>query len=71
MANGLVVNGAIDVGAGNGLTVGTLFATETQTWSGSGEVLFGGNGSNQLIANGSSTMVFTIAAPCASTVAAG
>jgi hypothetical protein len=55
--HGLTVNGSVQIGAGDGSTAGTLSFTNTQTLSGSGIIIVGGNPSNDLQINTSSTTV--------------
>ena len=56
VTNGLTLNGTILLGAANGSNVGLLTAQGTQTWSGTGNVLFGGSNTTFLTTSTGATL---------------
>ena len=63
VVDGITVNGAINVGATNGSTTGTLFWSGNQSWGGAGAILFGGNSSDSIVHANSLAETLTIVPP--------
>ena len=56
VTNGLTLNGTILLGGANGSDVGALTAQGTQTWSGTGSILFGGSDTTDLAISSGTTL---------------
>ena len=56
VTSGLTLNGTILLGSADGSDVGTLTAQGTQTWSGTGSILFGGSDTTSLAISSGATL---------------
>jgi hypothetical protein len=63
--NGMIVNGAILVGSADGSATGALYWTGTQSWSGIGDIILGGNQNDSVVHGNSLAETLTIVPPLA------